>query len=198
MYKLAIKLSMIFILFYPSFSNADKAMQLMLGEFDAHSRNERIELAVDILNYINKLANYLPTQKPSEIEWVNKELNSIHKLDDKEAAFSRMVDLRFTPEYSHRESSNLFMQINNALKCAANKESEIKQEMSCWALAGLLMKNPEIEDSLKILLDSGRIPKDIEKNMYGGDITRFAQWLAIYEKGIYEYILVPYLANKIQ
>jgi hypothetical protein len=52
----------------PMHSHAVDAGDLINGEFNAKSRAERVKVAQDVLARVEKLAQFLPTPKPSEQE----------------------------------------------------------------------------------------------------------------------------------
>ena len=132
---------------------------LIFGGFDNQSIVERNQIASDLLIEINKLHNYLPTQKLSEIRWIHKEDAALKKLTG-DAWSSRIVNLSISPEFQHYELSSALKSLIEALECASNSNTSIKKEMLCWSVASFYMSDEEIfDDSVNILINSGRLPK---------------------------------------
>ena len=172
---------------------------LISGGFDSQSRDARIGVARDALKHVRLLANYLPTQKTTEVDWIEKERTEIAKLNDSSAANSRLVKLFGSPEFQHQNLDRLLKAMLDALECVVNPNVELKREMLCWSVASFNMTDSvTLTDSIRILRNSERLPANIAQLAELSDVNGIGDEYTWLGRGMQEYILIQYLAGKIK
>lgn len=185
-------------LLYSSNSEGSEADKLMYSDLNASNRYERIAIAKDILSKIKSLHSYLPTMKPSEIEWLMAEEKAIEKLrkSDASAALERMKNYDHSPEYQHFQLDLLLKKLEEDLQCIINKKTNLKSEMLCWVSVSINLPNKgKFHDPLMILRKHGRLPSDIGKKaglyISNNEIIAFDY----YSRGILKSIITPYISG---
>lgn len=185
-------------LIHPIVSFSSDEPSLILGNFDAKSKQARVDIAKDTLNHVRALADFLPTQKMTEIEWIEKEKAEINKLNDANATSSRLIQLLRSPEINHQKLSGLLKAITDALECVASPNVNIKIEMLCWSVASFHMTDSgTLNDVILFLIDSGRLPDNIVQQAGLSDVTGIGSEYNWFGRGMQEYILIPYLKGEI-
>lgn len=172
---------------------------LINGQFDATSKKDRAKIARDLLAEIQKLFQYLPTQKPQEAAWLKQEKEAIGKLDQAEAVTSRRVQMAMTPEFQQEKLHSTLTAIQDTLACAADPSSSLSREMMCWSVASFLLTDRAMfDDSISILLKAGRLPRDVEKQAFlGSESLGFGYFYdVLWGRGIQEHIVIPYLKGQ--
>lgn len=179
-------------------ARAAGAGDLILGQFDATSRKERAEIARDLREKVQKLAQYLPTQRPQESAWLKEESDSIDRLGKSDAEISRRVKLGESPEFQHEKLHNILTAIRDALSCAAEQSNSISREMMCWSVGSFHLTNRSaINDAVLILVRAGRLPRDVDKQaMLGSESLGFGYFYDMWGRGIQEYVVIPYLKSQ--
>jgi hypothetical protein len=176
-------------------ANADT---LLLGAFNANSRDDRKEIAKALLEKIEKMASFLPEPKPSETSWLEQEKKEIDKLAGKDAYLSRITSYYGSTEYHHKWLYDALQNSIKHLKCVINDKVPLKSEMLCWAIASSQLSiHVSTNDAVKVLIENKRLPMDIAMKcglVPGIEIgTLFQFW----GRKINDHIIIPYLAEKI-
>lgn len=76
----------------------------------------------------------------------------------------------------------------------------IRREVFCWAAASsTLLHQAVVDDAIRILLRHARLPQDIENKaeLMSVDLG-YSYFYTLYSRGIIEYIVISYLAGKIE
>ncbi len=175
---------------------AADALSLVNGKFNANSKKERIEIASDLIKKIEEINAYLPTQKPSEVEWVKKEEEAI-KTENPSAVARRLNNLIFSPEYNYYMFKKLLRDAIESLECTKSKDKGLEKEILCWEIiVKNFSYNRSIDSAIDILIRNHRLPKDIfEKTILGSEKSP-SNIFNGYAKSIKKYIVYPYLANR--
>ena len=184
--------------FYLNQVNALSLTDLQGGNFDNASRDDRINIARELISYTNLLVAYIPNQKPVELEWLEKERKSINSIGDSSASTSRLIKLVESPEFQHQKLQVMFQSVIDALKCAADKSVNLKRELLCWSVASYHMTDKEdMEYAIGMLRDAGRLPQDIVQRAKLGNATGFGAKYSWYGRAIQEFIIIPYFNGNI-
>lgn len=190
------------ILLFASPAWAVDASDLILGKFDSSSRKQRTAIANDLLKNVQELSQYLPIQKPQEIEWTKQESNAIAKLRKSEIAGAnlRSVKLVESPEWQHEKLQSALTEIRDALLCASNQSISISREMMCWSVASFhLSDHNKFNDAVRILLSAGRLPEDaLKKARIASESLGYGFFYHLYGRGILEYVIIPYLKSQVK
>ena len=166
--------------------------------FNADSREERIEIAKSIKGQIEKLDSYLPSVKPSEKEWIEKEEFAIGKINDLKAFEERSKHLHESPEYLQLRLKELIDRIKNGLECIANEKVKLRDEMLCWAVVSHQLSDTDLFNAAIMTLKRyGRLPEDIaQKANLTSENLGYGEKYDWIGRGILEFIIISYLANK--
>jgi hypothetical protein len=173
---------------------------LIDGKFDATSRKERTEVAQSLQETVEKLSQYLPTPRPQDADWIEQEQAAIAQLGDSKPKDSRQLQFLNSPEFHHARLHNFLTNTLNALRCVIDDNSSLSREMMCWDVASILLTDASsINDSIKILLRAGRLPKTVLESGALGPMADeslgFGYWYDAYGRGIQEYLVIPYLKS---
>ena len=199
MKKLAL-LVVVFCLFFlmgkGSHAFAADALSLVTGKFNANSKEERIEIASDLIKKIEEINAYLPTQKPSEVEWAKKEEATIKENPIEDPW--RLNNLLYSPEFRHYKFKKLLSDAIESLECTKSKDNGLEKEIFCWEIiVKNFSYNRSIDSSIDILIRNHRLPKDIlEKTILRSEKSPSTIFNS-YARSIKKYIVYPYMANRI-
>ncbi len=198
------KNKILFVLFaicvFPGFAQSQRSSGLINGNFNNQSKRERREIAVSVLKQIRELNNYIPSLKQSEIDWYFKESESIKLIKDEKGRMERLIKLHETPEHNTLTIKQVLDNIIFSLNKVINNDLMLKEEMYFLAWASLqLTDNETVEQSMYSLIKSGKVPNDINKYVQLGGIGEGGSNVMVwYGRGIYQYIIIPYLGGKIK
>jgi len=171
---------------------------LVGGDFDSDSREERVEIANSIFEEIQKIDNYVPNIKPSEQEWLNQEQLDIQRLEGKEGYYERIKQLASSVERAHIQLKNLIESIKSGLECILAEHVKFKSEIGCWAFVALKLNDRSTWSEITILIRHDRLPKDIEDKTILSDVvyeSDYGYLLSSIADGILEYIVLDYLVK---
>lgn len=187
------------LLFGMTSAIAGNADHLLADRFNPSSRKARLEIATDMRNRVVDLLNYVPIPKPDEMEWVLSEKSEIDKIQDASAKNEREEKWSSTPEFQQAHLRSNLLEIVNALNEAMKPNISIRVEMFNWCKAAYGMTNNEdMNDSIRTLIQSGRLPSDLPVKVKLGQATGYTGVLRIWGRGIQERLLMPYLEGRIQ
>lgn len=179
-------------------AGAADVSNLVDGKFEATSKKERTEIARDLWEKVQKLAQYLPSPRPQESAWLKQETDAIDRLGQSDGALSRRVQLAASPEFQHAKLHTTLTAIRDALSCIAEQSSSRSREMMCWSVASFLLTDrATFNDSISILLKAARLPRDVAKQaMLGSESLGFGYFYDLWGRGIQEYVVIPYLKGQ--
>lgn len=187
---------------------------LRKGEFKANSRNERLEIAKDLLRKVNLLDSYLPKLPPSVKAAIEKERAWLEKRKDTEEDDDYV--LVHVDNYRSRKTQgfnleHLLEATRKSLECITVEKIELKSEMICWAETSLkLSQRRTLNDSTQFLINYGLLPKDIAEKaeLLPEDLAEKLHLMVIssgygdiydmFGKGILQFILIPYLRGEVK
>lgn len=168
------------------------ALSLMNGDFDASSKKVRTEIARDLGKKIQTLLQFLPSPKPSELDWLKKEREAIAKIESGDVAMSRINHYLLSPEYQHEKLHSAATALSDALTCAAESKVSLSREMMCWSVANLYLTDRSMfEESMDVLKKAGRLPSDLYKE--GNVAVGSGRLYSTFGRGIQEHIVIPHL-----
>ena len=187
------------LLAHPS-ANGSEVTDFWLGtKFDAGSRKNRIDVAKEMLKDFRQFRNYLPIQKPTELDWIKAEQEAVKGIKNREAMESRLSGLLGSVEFNHMTIGNLAQAIDDALECAASSQVALSREMFCWSVASFNITESSWGEGIPLLIKSRRLSKDVETP--GKLIGLFHPGSVFFDKAgrsILELIVIPYLGGTIQ
>ncbi len=188
------------LIFFRASAFAADVNSLVSGKFNANVRSVRVEIARDLLGRIELLDSYLPGAKPSELSWIEKERAAIDKLREGSDAWSeRMLQLYKSPEFQNQKLKTFLNNIRKSLECIINDKVKLNSEILCWAVVNHnLPDKTTFNDSITILRDQGRLPKDIAEKAHLVEANGFDTRFTFNARGIQEFIIIPYLAGHIK
>ena len=163
------KLIILLVVLFPVMSFAGDATYLLDGGFNANSKEERVEVASGLSDEIDKLRAYVPTPKPSEIEWVKSEEEAIEKImkTGENVGTQRIINLYTSPEWNHELLYSTLSNIQSSLDCLKNPKVSLKNETLCWAVTAHNISNRHaINGPIGILVKDKRLPKDISDKTF--------------------------------
>jgi hypothetical protein len=180
-------------------ANASGELDLMTGQFDWSKRANRLQIAISLENSINKVVELLPIQKPEEINWVREESAALDRIENKYSN-PRYLKLYNSTEFRHLQLKNHLSSISSALACIRRENININIEMYCWNVLSLGAQDTgKIKDNFRMLIQAGRLSKDVEKIIaIGNDTQGHGYYLAAYGNGIQEYLISPFLASLVK
>lgn len=178
---------------------AGSADQLLEGRFDSSSRKIRHEIALDVKQRVVDLLNYVPALKPNEVAWVINEKTEIQKIQDTNARSEREEKLVSSPEFQQMRLRSDLQEIVNSLDKAMSPKISIRAEILNWCIASHnLTNNEEMNDAIKILIQSGRLPSDLAQKVRLGEAIGYTGLLGWWGRGIQEHLVIPYLKGEIK
>ena len=176
-------------------ASAANADDLINGSFDASSKKARIDVARNLLDKVNRLADLVPTPRPSDLSWVEEEHAAIDRLGNSEASRARLEQFYETPEFQHVKLYNLLLNVKNAIACVLESNVQLRREISCWATASFLLGDRNtLTYGMTILQRAKRLPEDTLQKEKVGSLDLFQY----YSRGIQEYLVLPYLRGEIK
>ena len=176
----------LYFVFLDSF--AASIADLMGGRFDATSRAARVEIAADIRSRITPVLESLSPPSPSELEWLDVERKAIRNLPGGEAKDARMLRLSESVEFQHEKLFGVLRNTDNALSCILREDVPLREEISCWAYANLMLNEQDIGYASELLMEKRRLP----------DVGHFYFMFPWYAEGIQENIVIPYLRHDLE
>ena len=188
------------VMILPCSINAETMMShLIIGGFDATSKTKRVQIGRDVLLEVEKISKFLPTPPPSDQAWLREEALAIRKLGSSDAAVSRHQQLVKTQEFQHQELFKALLAIKDALHCVLDESTPLHKEIMCWAVASLMLTDSDmLNDSISILLKSGRLPKDIHNHVMLGSKDLGHSYIWVFAgRGMHKYIVIPYLRGEL-
>lgn len=178
---------------------AGSADRLIEGKFDPSSRKIRREIALDVKKRVVNLLDYVPAPKPNEVAWVVNEKAEIEKIQDAEARSEREEKLVGSPEFQQARLRSDLQEIADALDGVMKPDISTRAEMLNWCIASHgLTNNEEMNDAINILIQSGRLPSDLASKVKLGGAIGYTGVLGWWGRGIQEYLVIPYLEDKIK
>lgn len=178
---------------------AGSADQLLEGRFDSSSRKIRHEIALDVKQRVVDLLNYVPALKPNEVAWVINEKAEIQKIQDTNARSEREEKLVSSPEFQQMRLRSDLQEIVNSLDKAMSPKISIRAEILNWCIASHNpTNNEEMNDAIKILIQSGRLPSDLAQKVRLGEAIGYTGLLGWWGRGIQEHLVIPYLKGGIK
>lgn len=168
------------------------------NKFDGSLRKNRIDVAKEMLKDLQQFRNYLPVQKPTELDWIKAEREALGR-SYSQAMHLRLLGLTESAEFKHMEISNLGQSIADALECVVNPQVALNREMFCWSVASFNISDSSWKEGIPILIKSGRLPKEVEPP--GKNIGLFNPASVVFHRvgrNISEFIVIPYLGGKIR
>ncbi len=176
--------------------------KLTLGEFDPNSKKERVEIATELAAIFDLLDALVPTLKPSEEEWLQREQEAIHFIKDLEASNARAFRWAASAEYQQRELKNLLKNIKEALNGITSQKVPLRQEMVCWAAVVFHLMDPsEFNEPINSLIRAKKLRMStgiMNKLHMTLDAGKCNHPYASYAWGIQRQIVIRYLQGELQ
>lgn len=176
--------------------NAVDRFALIWGKFDADSKEERAEIAVDLRDRVASLAQFVPPPKPEDKQWVEKETADIKELGNSPAAGARFLQLYDSPKQQHVKLHATLAEIVAALACAAGDTTPLPKEMVCWSRASVLLVDSALfQDAISILIKSGLLSDGDIAGPLGiaVDAKVYHHTYGSWGRAIHRYLVHPYL-----
>lgn len=129
------------------------------GPFDAADREQRRQLAADLLRRVELLADVVPSQSPREAARLQAEADALERLGDAASA-QRRAQLFLSRAYQQRQALDLLEGTVQALRCARDAES-VSREMVCWVRTSAhLLQEDRLSLALGVLRDRRLAPRE--------------------------------------
>ncbi len=159
------------------------------GPFDAADREQRRQLATDLLRRVELLADVVPSQSPREAARLQAEADALERLGDAATA-QRRARLFLSRAYQQRQALDLLEGTVQALRCARDAES-VSREMVCWARTSAhLLQEDRLSLALGVLRDRRLVPRERDMPVPARNPSI---WYGEYGRGILNLVLIPYL-----
>lgn len=173
--------------------------RILSGEFDASSRKARLEICSDLRLRVLSLLQYIPVPKPTDVGWMYKERSAIDKIQVVGTRSEQLSKLLESPKFqAFRLRSNL-EQILMALDKVQTPEIQTREEILNWCIAGhSLTNNEEMNDAIRILINTGQLPADLPSKVKLGDANGYTHLFGLWGRGIQMHLVIPFLAGKIK
>lgn len=191
-------LAICFLLQNPLLAHAASTASILSGNFDASSKQERVEIARDLISEIQKLTRFLSSPKPENTTWLKKEREAISNLKDSDAVEHRYARLIQTPEYQHEKLHGMLTMVHEALLCVASPSTTISREIMCWSVASFHLTDHSVfNEAIPILINSGWMPNDLDKHTKAaGKSLGYGFYFEAWGRGIQEHVIIPYLKSQ--
>lgn len=178
---------------------AADATDLINGHFDSSSRKERQDIARSVLSHTEELSAFVPRLSPSERSWVIAEQAEAQQIKDEAARNQRFIRLHESQEFQQHKIKAILDAAMDALQCVVNTSVGIRREMLCWSMASFQLSDAEtLNYAIQNLIHHARLPKNIAEKAQLPLVSGFSTKFTWYSRGMLEYIVIPYLAGRIE
>ena len=178
---------------------AGHADQLIDGKFNATSRKARLEIAADLRQRTTDLLSYISIPTPNAVDWVLSEQREIEKIQNTQAQSERQEKLYDSPDFQQVKLRAELLEIIHALNEIMKQNISTRVEMAYWCRVSLgLTNNESMNDAIRILIQSGRLPSDLPNKVKLGGAIGYTGVLGWWGRGIQEYLIIPYLEGKLR
>ncbi|MFV1977291.1 MAG: hypothetical protein ACC651_16230 [Candidatus Scalindua sp.] len=147
----------LFLLPLSSFASENDSWIKELLSFDSKSSISRQKIAKGLLKEVRKLDAYIPSLKPSEAKWLEKEEKSLEKLSG-DAWMQKLRALSLSSESQTEEIKDALQELIKALECVLEEKTTKTLELYCWSYVSYLLTNSsEFNEAIQVLRNSSKV-----------------------------------------
>jgi hypothetical protein len=157
--------------------------------FDASDREQRRQLARDLLDRVLLLAAVIPPQAAEQLQRLEEEQAALDDLGERASA-RRRARFYLSRAYQHRQALALLDGVMESLTCARDS-ADLPGEMLCWARSsGYLLNEDRLHTALGVLRDARMLPRDADMPV---EARHPLVWYGEYGRGILTLVVIPHL-----